>query len=282
MKAILALKGMHLMMVMELAVGRASQKSIALSFNALEPKGTKWHWYGWFGMAGNYLLMMFYTTIAGWLLLYFIKMAKGDFVGRDAAGVAQIFGDMTANPGIQNLTANLSTPDRWTLTGNGQANVSMKGFEFKSETKEYNDASRPSYRQVNDVDVDGAGIGGFGMAVDLGGVYKYNDDWTFSVALVDLGFINWKNNVQAVNNGEPFEFGGFNDMSVSHDNNGETIDDKFDDLGDQFTDFAHLKDEGDQGGRTTGIGATINLGAEYTLPVYKRGELRLRLRYREL
>ena len=59
-------------------------------------------------------------------------------------------------------------------------------------------------------------------------------------------------------------------MSVSHDNNGETIDDKFDDLGDQFTDFAHLKDEGDQGGRTTGIGATINLGAEYTLPVYKR------------
>ena len=189
---------------------------------------------------------------------------------RVGAKLKFLVGAGRADVKIQNLTANLSAPDRWTLTGNGQANVSMKGFEFKSETKEYNDASRPSYRQVNDVDVDGAGIGGFGMAVDLGGVYKYNDDWTFSVALVDLGFINWKNNVQAVNNGEPFEFGGFNDMSVSHDNNGETIDDKFDDLGDQFTDFAHLKDEGDQGGRTTGIGATINLGAEYTLPVYKR------------
>ena len=59
-------------------------------------------------------------------------------------------------------------------------------------------------------------------------------------------------------------------MSVSHDYNGETIDDKFDDLGDQFTDFVHLKDEGDQGSRTTGIGATVNLGVEYTLPSYKR------------
>lgn len=90
-------------MVMEFSVGRASRKSVLCSFQELEPKGTKWHWYGWFGMAGNYLLMMFYTTIAGWLILYFIKMAKGDFVGHDAAGVAGIFGGMTANPGLQAL-----------------------------------------------------------------------------------------------------------------------------------------------------------------------------------
>ena len=49
-------------MVMEFSVGRASQKSIARSFHVLEPKGTKWHWYSGFGIAGNYLLMMFYTT----------------------------------------------------------------------------------------------------------------------------------------------------------------------------------------------------------------------------
>ena len=171
---------------------------------------------------------------------------------------------------IENLKANLSAPDRWTLSGNGKANISLKGFEFKSETKEYNDASRPSYQQIDDVDVEGSGIGGFGMAVDLGGVYKLNDSWTFSAAVVDLGFIKWSNNVQAVNNGEPFEFTGFNDLSVSHDYNGETIDDKMDDLGDQFTDFVHLKDEGDQGSRSTGIGATVNLGAEYTLPSYKK------------
>ena len=52
-------------LVMEYAVGRASQKSIARSFQVLEPKGTKWHWYSYVGMAGNYLLMMFYTTVAG-------------------------------------------------------------------------------------------------------------------------------------------------------------------------------------------------------------------------
>lgn len=86
--------------IMEYAVGRASQKSAALSFDVLEPKGTKWHIEKWFAMAGNYLLMMFYTTVAGWLLLYFIKMAIGDFVGLDAEGVAGQFGGMLANPSL--------------------------------------------------------------------------------------------------------------------------------------------------------------------------------------
>ena len=87
-------------MVMEFSVGRASQKSIALSFHALEPKGTKWHIYSWFGIAGNYLLMMYYTTIAGWLLLYFVKMVKGDFVGLDTAGVSNEFGALMGQPGL--------------------------------------------------------------------------------------------------------------------------------------------------------------------------------------
>ena len=55
-------------MVMEFAVGRASQKSCAKSFHILEPKGTKWHWYSWLGFGGSYLLMMFYTTGGGWML----------------------------------------------------------------------------------------------------------------------------------------------------------------------------------------------------------------------
>ena len=90
-------------MVMELAVGRGSQRSIARSFHVLEPKGSKWHWYCWFGIAGNYLLMMFYTVIAGWLLLYCLKMAKGDFVGLDADGVAGQFGQLMGEPGIMTL-----------------------------------------------------------------------------------------------------------------------------------------------------------------------------------
>lgn len=86
--------------VMEFAVGRASQKSAALSFDVLEPKGSKWHIEKWFAMAGNYILMMFYTTVAGWLFLYFVKMAAGDFVGLDADGVAGEFGAMLSNPSL--------------------------------------------------------------------------------------------------------------------------------------------------------------------------------------
>lgn len=84
--------------VMEFAVGRASQKSAALSYEALEPKGSKWHLNKYIAFAGNYLLMMFYTTVAGWMILYFAKMAMGDFVGLDAVAVAGEFGGMLANP----------------------------------------------------------------------------------------------------------------------------------------------------------------------------------------
>ncbi|WP_242960644.1 sodium-dependent transporter [Flavonifractor sp. An92] len=98
--AFLVIMGLPIM-AMEFAVGRASRKSVIVSFQQLEPKGTKWHWYGWFGMAGNYLLMMFYTTIAGWLMLYFFKIALGQFEGLDAQGVTDAFGQMVATPGIQ-------------------------------------------------------------------------------------------------------------------------------------------------------------------------------------
>ena len=84
-------------MVMEFAVGRASQKSIALSFNVLEKKGSKWHLYRYVGIAGNFLLMMFYTTIGGWMLIYFFKMLKGDFVGLDAEGVSQVYANLTTD-----------------------------------------------------------------------------------------------------------------------------------------------------------------------------------------
>ena len=85
-------------MAMEFSVGRASQKSIARSFNELEPKGSKWHIYSWFGIAGNYLLMMFYTTIGGWLMYYCVKMARGDFAGQDSAGVSQQFQNLMGEP----------------------------------------------------------------------------------------------------------------------------------------------------------------------------------------
>ncbi|MBR2498423.1 MAG: sodium-dependent transporter [Clostridia bacterium] len=85
-------------MTMEFSVGRASGKSIADSFRVLEPKGTKWHWFGWVGMLGNYMLMMFYTTITGWMFIYLVKMLKGDFVSVDTTQITQQFELMKANP----------------------------------------------------------------------------------------------------------------------------------------------------------------------------------------
>ena len=84
--------------IMEYAVGRGSQKSLALAFDELEPKGTKWHIYKWFGMGGNYLLSMYYTTITGWLLLYFFKTLRGDFNGLDAAAVGEQFSNLMNQP----------------------------------------------------------------------------------------------------------------------------------------------------------------------------------------
>ena len=90
-------------MVMELSVGRASRRSIAMSFQVLEPKGTKWHWYSYFGLAGNYLLMMFYTVIAGWLLYYVVKVLRGDFMGLDAEGVGAEFTELMGQPVIMTV-----------------------------------------------------------------------------------------------------------------------------------------------------------------------------------
>lgn len=89
--------------VMEFAVGRASQRSTALSFNILEPKGTKWHWFKYITIIGNYLLMMFYTVISGWLIWYFVEMMKGRFQGLSAGQVSGVFEGLLASPGTMIL-----------------------------------------------------------------------------------------------------------------------------------------------------------------------------------
>ena len=86
-------------MVMEFSVGRSSQKSAARSFHALEPAGTKWHFLSYIAIAGNYLLMMFYTTVGGWMLSYVVKMIKGEFTGLDPDAVGAVFNNMLTRPG---------------------------------------------------------------------------------------------------------------------------------------------------------------------------------------
>ena len=87
-------------LTMELAVGRASRKSAVLGYRALKKKGSKWHIHGWFCIAGCYLLMMYYTTVSGWMVSYFFKFVAGTFsAGMDTEAVGGVFGAMLASPG---------------------------------------------------------------------------------------------------------------------------------------------------------------------------------------
>lgn len=88
---------------MEFAVGRASQKSPIKAYQELEKPGHKWHFHGYASLIGSYLLMMFYTTVSGWMLIYFVKTAKGDFVGLDSNAVGAEFDNLLANPVIMTI-----------------------------------------------------------------------------------------------------------------------------------------------------------------------------------
>ncbi|MDR1744970.1 MAG: sodium-dependent transporter [Planctomycetota bacterium] len=88
-------------MIMEFSVGRASRQNIGGAFRKLEPKGTYWHIHGWTGIMGCYLLMMFYTTVTGWMMAYCWYAASGQLEGLTADGVGAFFGSTLQSPGTQ-------------------------------------------------------------------------------------------------------------------------------------------------------------------------------------
>lgn len=86
-------------LTMELAVGRASRKSAVLGYKALEKPGSKWHLHGWAAIFGCYMLMMYYTTVSGWMITYFYKFLTGEFqAGMDAEAAGAVFSNLLADP----------------------------------------------------------------------------------------------------------------------------------------------------------------------------------------
>lgn len=86
-------------LTMELAVGRASRKSAVQGYQALEKPGSKWHIHGWFAIAGCYMLMMYYTTVSGWMVTYFYKFITGEFVsGMIAEEASNVFANLLSDP----------------------------------------------------------------------------------------------------------------------------------------------------------------------------------------
>ena len=190
---------------------------------------------------------------------------------RVGAKLKVLLGAGYANLDVENMHANL-VGDTWQLEGKANAEVNMKGFAFKHETKEYK--SKPgTYQKVKDIDMDDySPVGGFGLGADLGAVYKITDDLTVSAAITDLGFISWSETATATTPGGKFTFDGFHDLSVKDDNApaGSTFEEQRDRYSDQLLDFLNLEAHDGQSGKTRTIAATASLGAEYRLPMYNK------------
>lgn len=87
-------------MTMEYSMGRSSRVSILPAYKKLEPKGSKWHITGYFAIIGNYLLLMFYSVVSGWMLRYFVLMVTGRFEGLNADGITATYQEMMSSPGV--------------------------------------------------------------------------------------------------------------------------------------------------------------------------------------
>lgn len=139
----------------------------------------------------------------------------------------------------------------------------IAGLSYKTKVSEHN----PGRMIMNGMKVSGYKISGLGAAFDFGAEYKINDDWKVMVSLTDLGFIRWKNNQLAATQGtvntDDYFFNVDKDAEHSFSNEWEK-------LGDQLATLYELEDKGDQGKRTTMLGATMNIGGEYIAPFYRK------------
>lgn len=174
-----------------------------------------------------------------------------------------LFGAGNVYADLRHATLDLGEND-WTVTTDADIHSSLKGLTYKTDVN--NDTG---HRYVNGVDVDGAGLGGFGMAVDLGAVYNTPvKGLTVSASLLDLGFISWKNDMLATTGGVK-TFNTDRYTFSPDDNAPNSFSDEWDRFRDDFSAIYELDDAGDQGGRTTALHATMNIGVEYELPVYR-------------
>ncbi len=153
--------------------------------------------------------------------------------------------------------------DEWSAITNAEVQASVKGLTYEHDINK-----ETGHEYVSGMDINDTGLNGFGMAFDLGAEFKPNQDWAFSLALLDLGFISWNNNMVASTGGDKSFTTSTYSFNVDEDapNN---FSDEFDLMMNDLSALYELEDEGDAGSRTTMLGATLNIAAEYTLPVYR-------------
>lgn len=153
--------------------------------------------------------------------------------------------------------------DQWAISGQPKLSAAILKSEFTHENDNPNG-------KVDGIDDVSFGLPGFGIAFDLGATYKVMDDLTISAAITDLGFIKWKDALQAGPNRNSWTFNGFEeDVYAGGTNTGSNkIGDQFEQIGDDLEEMLPLYDQGKKN-ETRALAATLNIGAEYTLPVYR-------------
>ena len=179
-----------------------------------------------------------------------------------------LFGLGYADVLAEGLKLHLSD-DKWAITGDVNASASLMDSELEFEKESKNDPETGRQR-VKGIDEFKGGLSGFGMAFDLGATYQVLPDLKVSAAITDLGFINWKNTHKASSAGE-WEFDGFDNIYVSGDkgqDNEYEISNQFEALGDDLGDMFAVYYDGKKS-ESKSLAATLTLGAEYTLPVYR-------------
>lgn len=179
-----------------------------------------------------------------------------------------LFGGANADVYFDNMEVTMSK-DKWRIAVQGYGNVSMKGATIS--TKEADELGR---REFDKFKLNSPGIGGIGFGIDLGATYKMDqfvEGLTLSASLLDLGFISWNHTVKLGNDGStPFEFDGFNNIVVNDDDDDNSLSNQIDRIGDDLEDMFKFYDNGVTNKRTTALNATMNIGAQYVFPYYKK------------
>lgn len=159
--------------------------------------------------------------------------------------------------------------DQWSINADAKLATALGKSNFS-----YDDGNDPATidpnrgGKVDGIDDYSFSLPGFGLAFDFGATYQVLDNLTVSASITDLGFISWKDVNMASSRGE-YTFDGFTDIWVSGDDESNKIGDQFENLGDDLNRVFSIYDDG-KGKKTQGLAATLNIGAEYTMPFYDK------------
>ena len=178
-----------------------------------------------------------------------------------------LFGLAYADLNVNNLDITMND-DQWVLEGDARLNTAILSSEFKIDDTP-NENTKPGMNKVEGLDDISFGMPGFGMAIDLGATYKLMDGLTLSGSITDLGFISWSGN-QAIS-ADKWNFDGFKDPIhvEGSDPNSQKLGDQFESIGDDLERMFSVYDNGKKS-VVQGLAATINLGAEYEMPFYRK------------